>query len=53
MKLPDWVPEVRRPFNPAYRPVWEAMTHTERQASWLADWALVCVAVIVLGLLAG
>lgn len=53
MKLPRWVPEVRRPFNPAFRDTWEAMTHTERQVSWLVDWCLVLVVVIGLGLLAG
>ena len=27
MKLPLWVPEVRRPFNPAFRDTWQAMSH--------------------------
>lgn len=53
MKLPHWVPEVRRPFNPAFRDTWEAMSRTERQASWLVDWGLVLSVILALGLLSG
>ena len=37
-----FVPAVKRPWNPAYRHVWDAMTHRERQVSFLID---VCIIV--------
>lgn len=49
MKLPNWIPQVGRPWNYAYGDVWDAMTPNERRASWLFDAAVV---VVVLGLCA-
>lgn len=34
------VPAVRRPWNPAYGPVWDRMSHRERQKSFLIDVAI-------------
>lgn len=43
MKLPKWIPKIPRPWNPAYREVWDSMTSDEKRASWLVD------AMIILG----
>ena len=43
-RLPDWFPQVRRPFNPAFREVWDEMTVHVRQWSLVFD-ILVLVAV--------
>jgi hypothetical protein len=40
--MPRWIPQVSRPFNPAYGRVWKVMTPDERRASLLFD-ALVAV----------
>lgn len=45
MKLPRWFPAVSRPWNPAYREVWDDMTHEERQASFLFDMVIVAFVV--------
>jgi hypothetical protein len=37
-----FVPAVKRPWNPAYRDVWNTMTHRERQVSFLID---ICIIV--------
>jgi hypothetical protein len=50
MRLPDWFPQVPRPWNPAYREVWDAMTPNEKRWSALVD-AVVVLAVLVLCLL--
>jgi hypothetical protein len=39
-----FVPEVGRPFNPAYRSVWGLMTHREKQASFLFDLGVILIA---------
>jgi hypothetical protein len=43
VKLPSWIPAVSRPWNPAYRPVWDVMTHQERQVSFLIDLAVIAI----------
>jgi hypothetical protein len=43
-----FIPEIGRPFNPAYHSVWGLMTRREKQASFLID-----VAVVLLAGLAG
>jgi len=49
MKLPRWFPEVPRPWNPAFRSTWDAMSKPERQASMLFD--VVIMVILVLGVL--
>lgn len=49
MKIPEWVPQVSRPFNPAYREVWDVMTPNERRASFLFDAFVVAIVFIALG----
>jgi hypothetical protein len=53
MRLPSWVPEVRRPWNPAFHDTWKAMTRTERQASFLFDCLVVLAVIVGMGLLSG
>lgn len=53
MRMPRWVPPVRRPFNPAYGDTWDAMSHEERQRSTLWDWLLVVVVIGVMLFLSG
>lgn len=36
-KLPRWIPQTPKPWNPAYIPTWEAMTENERRWSFLFD----------------
>ena len=40
MKLPHWIPQVQRPWNPAFGETWDAMTPNERRASFLIDIAI-------------
>lgn len=37
MKLPTWIPQISKPFNPAYRDTWDAMSPNERRWSFLFD----------------
>ena len=46
MNLWRFVPAVKRPWNPAYRDVWDSMSHRERQISFLIDVAIVVAALI-------
>lgn len=46
MKLPEWVPQVARPWNPAFQDVWESMTPNERRASFAFD-AILAAAVFI------
>lgn len=46
-KLPEWVPQVSRPYNHAYREVWDAMTPNDRRWSFVVD-VLVVIGIIVL-----
>jgi hypothetical protein len=39
-----FIPEVGRPFNPAYHSVWGLMTRREKQASFLIDVIVVLLA---------
>lgn len=48
MKIPSWVPQVSRPFSPAYRETWDAMTPDERRASFLFDLVVVGVVLFLL-----
>lgn len=52
MKLPDWIPQVTRPWNPAWRETWKAMTPDQRRASFLMD-VVICAVVVVILYLAG
>jgi hypothetical protein len=47
MRLPDWFPEVSRPWNPAYKHVWDAMSSQERKWSFLIDMCIVGLVIIV------
>jgi hypothetical protein len=47
MKLPDWFPEVGRPWNPAYQAAWDAMTSQERKWSFFIDLCIVGVVGII------
>jgi hypothetical protein len=44
MNLWRFVPAVKKPWNPAYRDVWESMTRRERQVSFLIDCAIIVTA---------
>jgi hypothetical protein len=48
MRLPRWLPAVPRPFNPAYRETWDAMSHEERQWSCLIDVAICIFALAII-----
>lgn len=52
MRAPKWIPQVRRPWNPAYREVWDAMSPDERRWSFLFDAliAVVCIGLIIMGI---
>lgn len=41
MNIWRFIPAVKRPWNPAYRETWHAMTHRERQISFLIDVAII------------
>lgn len=41
MDIWRYIPAVKRPWNPAYRDVWDSMTHREKQVSFLVDVAIV------------
>lgn len=49
MKIPTWILVVNRPWNPAWQETWDAMTPSERRASWLFDAVVVIVVIVVLG----
>jgi hypothetical protein len=42
-----FIPEVGRPFNPAYHSVWGLMTHREKQFSFLFDVIVVLLATVL------
>lgn len=44
MSIWRYIPTVPRPFNPAYRSVWDLMTTREKQWSFLIDMAIVGIA---------
>lgn len=48
MSIWRFIPAVRRPWNPAYRDTWDAMTHRERQISFLIDVAIIVAVTICL-----
>lgn len=37
MRLPRWIPVIRRPWNPNLQETYESMTPHDRQVSWLLD----------------
>lgn len=47
-KLPTWVPRVRRPWNPAYREVWDHMTDNDKRWSFVVDAAIVLAVAILM-----
>lgn len=47
-KLPDWIPQVPRPWNPAHRETWERMTPNERRVSFLVDCGVCLIVIAVL-----
>lgn len=49
-KLPKWIPQVSKPWNPAYKEVWEAMTPNEKRWSFLVDVIVVAVVLICIGI---
>lgn len=48
MNLWRFIPAVKKPWNPAWHDVWDAMTHRERQVSFLIDAAIVALAIVAL-----
>lgn len=48
MRLPDWLPQVNRPWNPAYRDVWDSMTPNEKRWSFVLDCLVSMVFTIIL-----
>lgn len=53
MKLPHWFPAATRPWNPAFRDTWDAMSHEERQWSLMVDLVIVVGVLLMLFGLAG
>jgi hypothetical protein len=53
MALPRWIPKVKRPWNPAYAPIWDQMTDTEKRWSWLTDVGMVLAVLAILFSLSG
>ncbi len=51
MQVPTWIPQVRRPWNPAYRETWDVMTPNDRRVSFLIDAAIVIAFLIVANLI--
>jgi hypothetical protein len=51
MRLPEWFPQVPRPWNPAFRSVWDAMTPAEKPWSCFVDALVValCLGLMVYG----
>jgi len=47
MRLPAWIPQVRKPWNPAYHGTWEAMTPNERRWSTVIDLGVLIIAGLV------
>lgn len=39
-----FIPAVTRPFNPAYRSVWDLMTRREKQWSFIFDFIIILLA---------
>jgi hypothetical protein len=37
MQLPSWIPQVGKPWNPAFHEAWEEMTPNEKRWSFLFD----------------
>ncbi len=48
MKLPVWIPQVSKPWNPAFQETWGVMTPNERRWSWVFDAVLVITVLLVL-----
>ena len=48
MQLPNWIPKIRRPFNPAYHSTWEKMSDNDKRWSFLVDTTI--VALVAVGL---
>lgn len=46
MSIWRFIPAVRRPWNPAYRDVWDSMTRRERQYSFLIDIGIILAGVL-------
>ncbi len=46
--LPSLIPAVRRPWNPAYRDVWDSMSHRQRQLSFVADVLIVGAVLLII-----
>lgn len=40
MKMPKWLPQIKRPWNPGYGETWDVMSKLERQWSTVFDFAL-------------
>lgn len=51
MKLPRFIPQVSKPWNPAWQDAWEAMTPNERRWSWLFDATLVVIVLVIVWVL--
>jgi hypothetical protein len=44
MSIWRYIPRVPRPWNPAYRGVWDLMTTREKQWSFIIDFAVILIA---------
>lgn len=50
--MPEWIPQVRRPWNPAYQEVWDMMTPDEKRSSFLFDCVVIGVVFTLIGIAA-
>lgn len=46
-QLPTWIPQVPKPWNPAYHETWEAMTPNERRWSFIVDMVIFIVGITI------
>lgn len=51
MKLPTFIPQVPKPWNPAYRETWNVMTPNEKRWSFLVDVVIVIVILSIVHLI--
>lgn len=47
-KLPEWIPQVSKPFNAVWQDTWEAMTSNEKRWSFLIDFVILAVGLSVI-----
>lgn len=47
-QLPEWVPQVSKPFNAVWKDTWESMTPNEKRWSFLVDFVILVVGLSVI-----